>query len=155
MLVKYHVIVGLIASLLIWFIFPSIGWFYALIIFLASFLIDFDHYLWYGFTKKDWSLTNAVKFLHNERALFFSLKTKDRAELKSIIMIFHGVECWLLVLLLIFVHKLFLFVLIGIGIHMVLDFTELYRNKRPLYIKISQIYAHHRNNQNGVQPRKL
>lgn len=145
MLVKYHVIVGLIASLLIWFIFPQIGWFYTLIIFLASFLIDFDHYLWYGFTKKDWNLFNAIRFFYKERAIFFSLKPRERQNYKNIIMIFHGIECWLLILLLIFFHKIFLFVLIGIGIHMVLDFTELYRNKRPFYIKLSPIYVHKEN----------
>ncbi len=145
MLVKYHIFFGFILSLLIFLLFPQIGWFYAVIIFLSSFLIDFDHYLWYVYKKKDWSLYHAIRFFHEKRALFLKMKLKERTKYKHVIMIFHGIECWTLLVLLIFVHKIFLFVLIGIGIHMILDFMDLYLNSRDFYIKISAIYTYYKN----------
>jgi hypothetical protein len=145
MLVKYHILTGFVISLLIWFLFPQIGWFYTLIIFLASFLIDFDHYLWYALKKKDWNLVNAVNFFYKQRDFFLKMKISEREKYKNIIMIFHGIECWILLVLLILVHKVFLFVLIGMGIHMILDFIDLYNHNLPFHIKTSQIYTHQRN----------
>ena len=145
MLVKYHIIIGLIISGLIWFIFPNIGWFYVLVIFLSSFLIDFDHYLWYAFKKKDWNLINAYNWMMKKRDFFKGMLISERYKYKTMIMIFHGIECWILILLLIFIHKIFLFILIGVAIHMILDFIDLIYNKHPLYLKTSQICVHIKN----------
>jgi hypothetical protein len=145
MLPKTHIILGLIASLGILAIFPEIGFFYALIIFLSSFLIDFDHYLYYLLVKKDFSLKNAFSWFIEKRNFVMSLPLNQRLKYKKIIMIFHGLECWILLALLIFVHKIFLFILIGIGIHMIFDLIELYRTKFPLYYKLSQLYVYFRN----------
>ena len=145
MLVKHHILVGLIVSLLIWFVFPQIGGFYTSIIFLSSFLIDFDHYLWYALKKKDLNLKRSIAFFHEKRDFFIKMKPKDRAKYKNVIMIFHGLECWIVLGLLIFVHKIFLFVLVGIGIHMVLDFIDLCYYDRPLHTKLSQVYTHIKN----------
>lgn len=145
MLVKYHIVIGLIVSILIFLLFPQVGWFYALIIFLSSFLIDFDHYLWFIYKKRDINPLRAVKFFYEKRDFFLKLKQEDRDKYKNIIMIFHGIECWILLALLILVHKIFLFVLIGIGIHMTLDFIEIHNHKRKFHIKFSQVYTHIKN----------
>ena len=145
MLPKTHILIGFVVSLAIFLLFPQIGWFYALIIFLSSFLIDFDHYLWYVFKKKDWSVTRAISWMHKKRDFLLSLSVQQRNQYQVAVMIFHGVEGLALVALLIFVHEIFLFVLIGMLIHLALDLIELYYLKFPLYIKISQIYTHIKN----------
>ncbi len=56
MLPKHHVVLGFVISLTVFIIFPSIGLISFLIIWASSVLIDFDHYLYYVFKKKDFSL---------------------------------------------------------------------------------------------------
>lgn len=145
MFVKYHIIIGLIASLALLLAFPQIGWFYALIIFFASFLLDFDHYLWYAVNKKDWNPLHAYKWMMKKVDFFRAMSLKERRKYKTFIMIFHGIECWIILILLTFVHKIFFFVLIGVAIHMILDFIDLYVWKTPFYIKTSQVYTHIKN----------
>ena len=145
MLPSRHIIFGAIISFLILLFFPQIGWFGFLIIFLSSVLIDFDHYLYYVVKKKDFSLRNAYRYFIEGRKIWLSLSKKQKETFESGIIIFHGIECWILLILLIFVSKLFIFVLIGIAIHMILDFIDLYRHNLPLHTKFSQIWVHKRN----------
>ncbi len=142
MLPKTHIIVGFIVSIILWLSSPNITWFYALIIFLASFLIDFDHYLYYVYKQKDHNLRKAYYWFIKQGKIFKQLSPSKQMEYKRALMLFHGIECWIILALLIFVHKIFLFVLIGIGIHMILDFIDLHKSKQPLHIKTSQIYVH-------------
>ena len=55
MLPKWHILFGAIFSMLVYFIF-NINLFQVSLIFLASIFIDFDHYLFYVFRKKDFNL---------------------------------------------------------------------------------------------------
>jgi len=145
MLPSKHIIIGLITALAIFFAFPQVGWLGFLIILLSSVLIDFDHYLYYVITQKDLSLRRAYGWFIKNRKIWLSLSKKQKETFESGIIIFHGIECWILLVLLIFVSKLFIFVLIGVAIHMVLDFIDLYRYNMPLHVKLSQIYTHKRN----------
>jgi hypothetical protein len=134
-----HIIIGAIASFLIWLIFPSLTWWQVFIIFASSILIDVDHYLWYAIKKKDWSLRRAYQWHVKKSELFQKMDEKERNKFKHLLVIFHGIEFWLFLILLIFINKIFLFVLIGIVIHMILDYIDLYRWKAPFYTKTSQI----------------
>jgi len=145
MLPSKHIIIGFLASLAIFLIFPQVGWLGLTIILLSSVLIDFDHYLCYVLKKKDLSLTRAYNHFIESRDIWLKLSKKQKETFESGIIIFHGIECWILLVLLIFVSKLFIFVLIGVAIHMVLDFIDLYRYNMPLHVKLSQIYTHKRN----------
>ena len=90
MYVKYHITIGLIATLIILLAFPPIGWFYALIIFLASFLIDFDHYLWYAVKKGDWNPFNAYRWMIKKTSFFRAMDLKERMKYKTfIILVFY------------------------------------------------------------------
>jgi uncharacterized Tic20 family protein len=146
MLPKYHLIIGAVISFILWLLFPS---FFtpvnSLIIFLSSVFIDVDHYLYYVHKKKDWSLKKAYRWFVDERKIWLNLSKKERKNYKITIMIFHGVELWVILALLIFINKIFLFVLIGIFIHMVIDFIELYTIEKPLYSKVSQVYTFKKN----------
>jgi hypothetical protein len=145
MLPKTHIIGGFFLTLILFLIFPQITWFYALVIFISSFLIDFDHYLAYAYEKKRYNPWQVYKTMIDARAIIRKIPLEKRLEYKHLIMIFHGIEFWVVLALLIFVHKIFLFILIGIAIHMMLDFIDLYLSKAPFYIKLSVLYTHHKN----------
>lgn len=146
MLPKTHIITGFIASLILWAFIPQVTIFYALIIFLASFLIDFDHYLFYVFKQKDYNLKRAFWWFIEKGKFYNKLSLEKREEYRRVIMIFHGIECWIILLLAITLHEIFLFILVGIAIHMTLDFIDIYRQGEPFYQKISQVLVHVRNN---------
>jgi len=117
MLPKWHILYGVIFSLLVYFLF-NISFFEGILIFLSSIFIDFDHYLWYIYTKKDSSLKNAYNYLKNLRRN------------KPFLMIFHTVEFLLIFCFLSCVWKGFLFILIGILFHSILDLIYLAYEKK-------------------------
>ena len=66
MLPKWHILLGFLFTYVIYW-FTSINIFQASLIFLASILIDFDHYIFCVQKKKDWSFKNAYFFLRKIR----------------------------------------------------------------------------------------
>ena len=121
MLPKYHIFFGLIFSIIILFIFPQIGFIGFFIIFFSSFLIDIDHYLFYTFTKKDWSLRNAHKWFLEKRKIHQSIPNEERKKLPTIPCIFHGLEAMLVIAIFAFFFPILLFVLVGFAFHQSLD----------------------------------
>ncbi len=117
MLPKWHILFGAIFSALFYLIF-KISIFNSILIFLSSVFIDIDHYAWYVNKKKDFSLKNAY--------IFLKLFKKP----KPIMMLFHTIEFLLIVFLLSFFWKGFLFILIGMLFHSLLDIIEMsYENE--------------------------
>ncbi len=112
MLPKYHFALGIIASAVLIFFFEPI---YVEIFVLSYFLIDFDHYLWYLFVKKDWSLKNAYNFLKENKKIYRPL------------MVFHTVEFHALILSLGFVRLEFFFVFAGMTFHSISDAIWMYQ----------------------------
>jgi membrane-bound metal-dependent hydrolase YbcI (DUF457 family) len=145
MLPKTHGIVGAIISILAYFIF-SITFVEALIIFLSSFLVDIDHYLYYVYKTKNWSLKQAYNWFLLERRRYERLNLKQKQEYTHSIFFLHGLEILIsLLFLLIFVHKIFLFVLIGVLVHLLLDFISIVYKADYFYPKTSWIYTFIRN----------
>jgi hypothetical protein len=138
MLPKTHAFYGAIFALALYLFIP-ITLMQAILIFLASFLIDFDHYLWYISNKKDLILKNAYYYLKN-------LKDKRPG-----MMLFHTVEFLLLVFLLSFFWDGFLAILVGMVFHSFLDIISLaYENKLHLrefsfirYLSIKRKHPHY------------
>jgi hypothetical protein len=130
MLPKYHLLLGIAFSFLIWAIFPRINIFGAGLIFSSSFLIDFDHYLYYAFKKKDINPGNSVGwFMHNHQNK--TLEKWDKSQrakgkkTKAAFCIFHTFELLMLVLALSFFFYPFLFILIGLLFHQITDAIDL------------------------------
>jgi hypothetical protein len=144
MLPKIHIILGGFFSIIIYFVF-SISFFQASLIFLSSFLIDFDHYLYYIFIKKDFNLKRAHRWFVKKRYNWIALSKDKRSKFKLPIFIFHGIELLIILILFYFLNKIFLEIIIGVLFHMSLDFIELYYFKMPLYSKMSQVYVHFKN----------
>ena len=65
MLPRWHVVLGAIFTSVIWIFAPQVGIFYLLLIFAASFLIDFDHYACFVMKTKKLSLKKSFSY-HNK-----------------------------------------------------------------------------------------
>lgn len=139
MLPHWHVLIGLIFSSIIWLMFPSIGFIGFMIILLSAFFIDFDHYLYYVYQKHDLSLKNAYSWFIKRSKFLHSLTPKQRQQYKKPILIFHGIEFWLILVLLALIHQIFLFVIAGAIIHIACDLIQFIYINEPLYSKLSQI----------------
>jgi hypothetical protein len=141
MLPKTHFIIGFIVSSIIFVVWPSIGLFNISIIFLSSFLIDFDHYLYFIWTTKDFSLLHAYNWFIAKGKFTRSLPQNKRKIYKHVILLFHGIEFWLVLFLVSFIDKVFLWMLLGVAIHMLADFIGIVYYQERFYTKLSQIYV--------------
>ncbi|MEA3329284.1 MAG: hypothetical protein U9Q06_00895 [Nanoarchaeota archaeon] len=125
MLPKSHIVFGLIFSLTLLLIFPEIGFVGFFIIWASSVLIDVDHYLFYVWLKKDWSLKNSYRWFVIKYRKHRKLTRRQRIERVKhhgpIPCIFHGIETAIILIILSFFHQIFLFILIGILFHQFLD----------------------------------
>jgi hypothetical protein len=99
-------------------------------------MIDGDHYLWYAIEMKDWNPKNALAWYHKSILRWFKLSVKKRNEFRRGVFVCHGMLFWLALATLSFVHEIFLWVLIGVAIHMVADWIDLFGRGEPLYNKI-------------------
>jgi hypothetical protein len=137
---KYHILLGFIFSLALFFIFPSIKLIGAGIIFLSSFLIDVDHYIYYVLKKKDTNFKKSVNYFLIKRKKLIKIKIEERNKLYSGFCFLHGIESFIILFLAgIFISRYFLFVLFGFAFHLFLDiFQEIHENLR--IDKISVIY---------------
>lgn len=141
---KWHILIGFVASYILVFFF-DFTLFAVLIIFLASWMIDGDHYFWYAIEMKDRNPLHAIRWYQKSIPKRFSLTLKQREEFKRGVFLCHGVLFWIILAALSFVHKFFLWVLIGVAIHMVADWIDLIKKGEPLYNKIFPLYVIKRN----------
>lgn len=133
---KWHVLFGFVASYLLVYFF-HFSFLSGAIIFLSSFMIDFDHYLWYGFLMGDWDPKNAINWGLKVEKKWAATPLIERKKFQRGIFVFHSLFFWIILALLSFyLHTFFLWVLIGVMIHMVADFSDLLYKKEPLYNKI-------------------
>jgi len=141
---KWHLLIGFTVSyiLVYFFNFPL---FAGLIIFLSSWVIDGDHYLWYAFETKDWNPLHVIRWYIKSIPKWFKLTLKERDKFKKGVWICHGILFWIILAALTFVHELFLWILIGIAIHMTADWIDLIKKGEPLYNKIFPCYVIKRN----------
>ena len=131
-----HAIVGGTLAIVLYFIFPQIGIVGASLLFLSSVFIDVDHYLYYIFKKRSFSLKKAYNWFFNQRM---------RRVYSKAVLVFHGVEFLAVLFMLIYVSGFFMFAFFGVVIHLFLDMIDAAVNKMPFYSKLSQIYAWQKN----------
>lgn len=140
MLPKTHIILGFLFSAALFMAF-DIDLIPASIIFLSSFLIDFDHYLYFVFKKKSFSLSKAYLFFKRHRVRWRNLSYNQKEKYKMPILLFHGVEFLFIVFVLSFFLHLFSFFFIGFLFHLIFDYFDILINKDPEYVKLSVIYV--------------
>src|SRR3989338_8138206 len=141
MLPHEHLIIGVIFSAIIFFIFPSIGAVEILLIILSTTLIDVDHYIYYAVKKRDLNLIRAYKWYQSNRAKTHHLSRKEKSKIYLGFHFFHGIEILIIIYLLYhYIHQIFLYVLIGYSLHFFADiFVEVVGCGKTH--KISVIYS--------------
>jgi hypothetical protein len=144
MLPKTHAILKAIFSILLYVLFHT-SLFNVLIVFLSSFLIDFDHYLWFLYRKKSFNLKKAYFWFKEKRKKWLELSKKEREKHRRAYLIFHSIEFWMLLLFLSFFNKIFLFILLGVLFHMIFDYIEIFYVKEKFYFKLSLIWIYLKN----------
>lgn len=139
MLPKWHILFGFLFAILVANIF-KIEPFNSLLLFLSSFLIDFDHYLYYVYKKRSFNLKKAYFFLKKRDRASFQLPLKKRKKTFLGYFIFHGLELILLLVLLGFlIHSCFFYISLGAFFHLTTDIF--YKKKtRGRWDNISLIY---------------
>ena len=144
MLPKWHILIGFVVSyLLIYFFnFSLIAGF---IIFLSSFLLDFDHYLLYVYKTGNFNLKKAYNLAITDGKKWGKLSFQQKKQYKLKIFLFHGIEFFIILIILSKFSIFFLWILIGFLIHMAIDILNLIYGKYPVYAKISQIAVWQRN----------
>ncbi len=112
-------------------LYPFYG-FLSLAVFIGGFFIDFDHYLFYAFQNRE---LNIIKCYNNLTREAIKNRIKCSKMKKPVYLswdklhIFHVWEFWLIIILLTFVHKLFFIILLGMVIHLTLDFIDLFMHR--------------------------
>lgn len=139
MLPKTHALIGFLFSVFLYFAF-RLTYIQVLIVFLASFLIDFDHYMYYVYKKRNFSPTKAYGWFMISRKKFNSLSNKEKKKHRVGFYLFHGLE-WILLFLLMgyFLYSLFYFVAIGMFLHLILDWIMIIKEKSRMH-KILVLY---------------
>ena len=124
MLPRWHIIFGALFALFIWYTSPFIGIFNITLIFLASFLIDFDHYVVFFMKTGKLSLWHAFDY-HKKRQI------KEEAEIRRGIRrkgddfhLFHTIEFHVLIGFLGILWTPFLYIFIGMVFHSLLDLID-------------------------------
>jgi len=141
---RWHFLFGFIVSYILVFFF-NFSLLSGFIIFLASWIIDLDHYLWYAIKTKDWNPLHAIRWYLRLISKWGNLSFKEKRKFKQGVFVLHSLLFWLILAVLSFSHVFFLWVLIGIMIHMVADLIDLYVRRKPLYGKIFLCYVIKRN----------
>ena len=141
MLPRTHIIFGLLFAAGVFFVF-HISFISASLIFLSSFLIDLDHYIYGAYKKKTLRLTKIYSFFIGQRQKWRSLSYEQKKKSEFPILIFHGAEFFLLILLLSLKLPILLFVFLGGIFHMLLDYMDILWNRDPLYVKLSPAYVY-------------
>lgn len=122
---KYHLLLGFMFSLILFIFCPKITLLTAIIIFLSSFLIDIDHYIFLAFNSKQKNIFKAYFEGIQLKKKSISVSKKQRKDIPGGFYLFHGVESLIILFLLgFFVNKVFYFILIGFLFHLVLDYLE-------------------------------
>ena len=141
---KNHIIINLIIGLILLIFINPI---YVLIIFLASILIDVDHYIYYIFKKKRFSLKSAYNWYVIEKQKFHDLSLKEKKKHRYFIFIFHGIESIIILLIISLFIPSFIFIALGFTIHLIEDFLIALKfkyMKRKLFLS-QAIYLHIKN----------
>ena len=124
MVPKKHILLGLIFSVLIYFIL-KLNLIQVSIIFLSSVLIDFDHVIYYFFKKKNLNPKKAINYYFKKKEKLEKLSIEEKRRVYWGFYCFHGIEIVIILFLLgFFISNYFYFVLIGVTFHLVLDYIH-------------------------------
>ncbi len=127
MLPRWHILLGALFTILLWVLSPQIQIFYLILVFAASVLIDFDHYLCAIYRTKKFSIREALKYHVRHIA---HLKKQEHLGMKprSDFHLFHTIEFHFLIGLLSIAWTPFFYFFIGMVFHSLVDLYDGLRN---------------------------
>lgn len=131
---KWHFSIGFLVSVILVYSF-DFSIYAGIIIFVASWAIDIDHYFWFAVYTKDLNPFSAIKWHFKEMKLAKKLTKEKKLKYAKGVFIFHSLPVLLILYLLSFLSNFFLFILIGFIIHLVVDWIDLFILGEPFYIK--------------------
>ncbi len=120
MLPRYHIIFGAIFSILIWITAPQLNYVYVILLFLSTFLIDFDHYMCSVLKTKKLGLFHSFKYHEKIKKQELAEKTRGLKQ-RGDFHLFHTVEFHILVGLLGLLWIGFFYIFLGMAFHSLLD----------------------------------
>ena len=121
------------------------GWLYQAynwkVIFLlaAGILIDIDHYFWYVYRYRDFSLIKSYKFYMK------NIERNDFSNVMGLLLIFHTLEFFLIMILLSFFSAAAFMFAAGLTAHYILDFIYTYHKAKGAVANHSVIYWVYKN----------
>lgn len=124
MLPRWHIILGALFAISLYYIFPSIKVTGILLIFLSSFLIDFDHYAAAAIKLKEFRIGRILEY-HRIKGIQSKEERKRGIRVKGDFHIFHTIEFHLLVLVIGLFFTPFLYVFIGMLFHSIVDLISI------------------------------
>ena len=124
MLPRWHIIFGLIFAISIWVFAPRLNFVYVSLIFLSSFLIDFDHYLVSLIKTKKFSLRDSFRY-HDMKEKEANNDIKKGVRRRGDFHLFHTVEFHALVGVIGISFAPFFYIFIGMLFHSLLDVISL------------------------------
>ena len=144
MLPKWHILFGLIFSSLIYF-FGIATITQTTIVFLASILIDLDHYFRFVIIKGDFSPKNFWKWSMEKRKKWLSMSIVERRKKKYPLYIFHSIEFLLLTFILTIFYFPLIYLLIGFLFHLIFDYVDMIKKSGHFLNKFSLLILLKRN----------
>ncbi len=136
---KYHVLYGFIVFLMLFFVFRT-SLINALVFFVSTVFVDLDHYLFYVFKKKKFSLKSAVSWYVHKEKKFKKLPADLRKKTYSCFCFFHGAEWILFSFVFGFFFQIFFYVSFGLAFHLVLDYYSNIFYFKSRFYRFSVIY---------------
>jgi len=137
-----HLTLGAVFSLVVYLIFPELGW-KSLIILASTILIDVDHYFVAVMLTGKFSVRKAydyfIETLNDKKLL-------DKRKLHYELYVFHTFEFYLLLLILSFSYETALLILGGVSFHIFLD---CFNNPRKERMSIIHHFA--KRNKNAIR----
>jgi len=141
MLPKTHTIFGFLFSIVIFLLFPSVGWLGFFLIWASSVLIDVDHYLYAVWRTGKIGIGKSYKWFFRYNDAYQKLSKKEQLASQQIPCIFHGIESTLILAFLSFFSPIFSYILFGFLFHQFLDFLAMSYSSFPMSGHLgSQIY---------------
>jgi hypothetical protein len=125
MLPRWHIFFGAIFTLIVYFLFPQTNLIYLVLMFLSSFLIDFDHYVSAGLnTGKVLTISEALEY-YKKDGVRANHEKKRGIKRRGDFHVFHTIEFHLMVLLLSLVWVGFFYIFLGMIFHSLFDLVYL------------------------------
>ena len=130
--IKMFPIVHFLSSALLAIILYQFYGYWCLAAFIGGFLIDVDHYFWYVIEKRGFNVIKCYKDMMRETKIRREKLRKVQRPVHvkyDMLHIFHVWEFWVLMFLLSLVHKFFFIIVLGMILHLVLDFYDMFKER--------------------------